>query len=58
MTDLTDTQRQLLDQLVEIARQIEAHRTAAWVLEERQRQMRAQLIATGWTASKTPETSA
>ena len=38
----------LLDDLAGIARQIEAHKTAVWLLEEQQRQVRERLIASGW----------
>jgi hypothetical protein len=51
----TSEHQELLDDLVEIARNIEAHRTAVWLLEQRQIQVRERLIAIGW---KAPESSA
>jgi hypothetical protein len=51
----TSEHQELLDELVEIARSIEAHRTAVWLLEQRQLQARERLIAIGW---KAPESSA
>ena len=53
MTNPADLQRQLLlDQLAEIARQIEARKTGIYLLEDRQRRVREQLRASGWTAPK------
>ncbi len=40
----------LLEELVVIARQIEAHRTAIWHLEQRQLDIRERLIRSGWKA--------
>ncbi len=41
-------QEELLERLAEIARQIEAHRTAMWLLERRRDEVRERLIASGW----------
>lgn len=42
----------LLDQLADIARQIEAHKTVVWLLERQRDELRHRLIAAGW---KPPE---
>ncbi len=48
----------ILDQLTGIARQIEAHRAAIWLLEDEQRTLRIRLRATGWQAPKPAEAAA
>lgn len=45
---MTDTQRDLLDRLADLARQIEAHHTAIFLLERQQLEVREQLIRAGW----------
>lgn len=42
--------RDLLEQLAELSRQVEAHRTAIWLLEQKRLQLRERLIAAGWKA--------
>lgn len=49
---MSATPQQLLDDLADIARQIEAHKTAIWLLEQQRLQTRERLIAAGW---KPPE---
>jgi hypothetical protein len=45
----------MLDELAAASRQIEAHRVAIWRLEQRQLDIRQQLIRSGW---KPPEPEA
>jgi hypothetical protein len=42
----------ILDELADIARVIEAHLTAVWLLERQRDEVRERLIASGW---KPPE---
>lgn len=44
----------LLVRLAEMARDIEAHRTAIWVLEQQRDELRNQLRAAGWIAPTAP----
>ena len=46
------THTELLNRLAEIARQIAAHETAVWLLEQERLRVREQLIRSGW---KPPE---
>jgi hypothetical protein len=43
----------LLARLAELARDIEAHRTAIWLLEQQRDELRNQLRAEGWTPATT-----
>lgn len=49
---MSSSMQDLLDELVGIARQIEAHRTTIWLLEQRQLEVREKLIRAGWTPPK------
>jgi len=42
------TQTEILGRLAEHSRQIEEHRTAIWLLEQQQSQLRELLIRSGW----------
>jgi hypothetical protein len=48
VSDLNAARQQLLDRLVEIARQIEAHRTAIWKLKQERLILREQIVRSGW----------
>ena len=48
MTEDAEMQRQLLEQLAEIARNIEGHRAGIFILEDQQRRVREMLVASGW----------
>ena len=45
----------ILSKLAELAMLIESHRTAIYLLEQQQCQLREQLIPTGWTPPSVPE---
>ena len=47
--------RETLDRLTEVSRQIEAHRTAIWLLEQQRYQLCEQLVSAGWTPPAVPE---
>lgn len=48
----------ILDQLATIARQIEAHKAAVWLLEREQDTIRARLRASDWQPPKPAEAAA
>lgn len=48
MTDAVH--REQLDRLADIRREIEAHATAIWLLEQERLQVRERLIRAGWQA--------
>lgn len=51
---MSSSNDQLVDQLALVSKQIEEHRTAIWLLEQRQVTLRGQLHAAGWSAPETP----
>jgi hypothetical protein len=44
------TPDEILDELENLSRDIEAHKTAIWLLEQRRAELQGQLRATGWVA--------
>lgn len=51
------TADEIFDRLAAIAREIEAHRAAAWLLEREQDELRSQLRAINWTPPAPKETT-
>jgi len=45
----------LLDELADIARQIEAHRTTVWLLERQRDEVRNRLISSRWKPPEVPK---
>jgi hypothetical protein len=46
---MSGTADAILDRLVELDRQVEAHRTAAWLIEHERDELRIKLRLSGWT---------